>query len=57
MTGDTNELMAELFQLIEQQIDTLRGELHAESVVTYGNRKKRIHELIERLALNGDHSG
>jgi hypothetical protein len=50
--NDKREILVELFQLIEQQIETLNGKLYPDEVVAYGRRKRKIEALVEHLSID-----
>ena len=49
---EERKVIAEIEALLSKQMQDLRKELTLELVVSYGQRHKRIRELVERIGRN-----
>ena len=51
--GERAEILAELFRVIAQQVEALKGEPADPDRAQFMERKKRIEALLERIGGNG----
>ena len=49
----TKQLVNQIAWLVDQQMRALEGKLTSKEAVEYGERKRRIDELLEQLSRDG----
>jgi hypothetical protein len=51
--SEREDVLQRIYLLMDEQVRTLRCELTADEILQYGQRKRQIAELIDRLSRNG----
>jgi hypothetical protein len=51
--NERDEILQRIYALMDEQVRALRLELNVDEILEYGERKKQIAELLERLNQNG----
>jgi hypothetical protein len=51
--SEREDVLQRIYLLMDEQVRTLRSELTADEILQYGQRKRQIAELIDRLSRNG----
>lgn len=51
--NERDEILQRIYALMDEQVRVLRSELNVDEILEYGERKKQIAKLLERLNKNG----
>lgn len=52
--GERDEVLRKIYALVDEQVRTLRSELNVNQIVAYGERKRQIAALLEKLSFLKD---
>ena len=52
--GERDEVLRKIYALVDEQVRALRSELNVNEIVAYGERKRQIAALLEKLSFLKD---